>query len=393
MATTDRQPTLDSFRAGTTSETVTETVILPLQTSQRKNEVVKTAVDEFQAMCSYMADMLPSFSPHQRNPQNPSLYRLITREFPKDERDVAAKVALAASRHVLAAFESRRQRGDGGERPTFGDGSYFMIDNQQLSIVKNDAGFGLKANFIPYKPQWYHINTRPYTREYLDRIVDGDASFGTAEFHLDPDGDLRIHLPVSWDVEVYKPGDVSRYVGVDIGENVIFAAAVLGADGEVDVDMQSGREFRHYRERLKTKRSELMENDDLRGVKATRQQQERYTEQVLDTASRSVVELAVEHSPCCIRLEDLVHYRQTARDPIHDWPFAMLQEKIAYKARAEGIPVETVNPENTSTTCRKCGQTNPEYRSGSQFSCTRCGYEVHADVNAAINIAQSQRDD
>lgn len=387
MATTERQPTLDTFTAGTTTESVTETVVLPLETSQRKNGVIQTAVDEFQAMCSYMADMLPSLEPHERNPQNPTLYRMLTREFPTDEREVAAKVALAASRHVVAAYESRRQRGDGGDRPTFGDGSYFMIDNQQLSIVENDRGYGLKANFIPYNPEWFHITTRPYTREYLERIVDGEASYGTGEFRLSDDGTLTLHLPVSWDVEVYKADDVTRHVGVDIGENVIYAAAVVGTDGVVDVEMQSGREFRHYRERLKTKRSELMQNDDLRGVKATREEQERYTEQVLDTASRAVVELAVKHAPCAIRLEQLTHYRRTARDPIHDWPFAMLQEKIAYKARAEGIPVETVNPRDTSITCRKCGQATPEFRDGADFSCRRCGYEVHADVNAAINIA------
>jgi IS605 OrfB family transposase len=102
----------------------------------------------------------------------------------------------------------------------------------------------------------------------------------------------------------------------------------------------------------------------------------------------SVVEFAVEHEPSVLVLEDLTHYRETADDPIHDWPFADLQEKICYKATAEGIPVETVDPKDTSITCRKCGQATPEFRDGTEFSCRRCGYEVHADVNAAINIAK-----
>jgi IS605 OrfB family transposase len=389
MATSEQQQTLESFTAGTTTERVTQTVVVPLETSQRKNAVVKTAIDEFQAMCSYMAAMLPSFQPHDRSPQNPTLYRLLTRAFPADERTVAAKVALAASRHVAAAFESRRQRGDGGDRPTFGDGSYFRLDNQQLSIVENDRGYGLKANFIPYNPEWFHIHTRPYTRDYVTRIVDGDASYGTAEFHLHGDGSLRLHLPVSWDVEVYKPADVATRVGVDIGETVLYAAAVVCGDDIAAVEMESGREFRHYRERLQRKRDQLQQQDDLRGIKATRDDQRRYTEQVLDTASRAVVDLAVDHAPAVIQLEDLTHYRSSARDPIHDWPFADFQAKIAYKARARQIPVVVVDPAHTSITCRKCGQTNREYRSGSDFCCTRCGYEVHADVNAAINIAQA----
>lgn len=76
-----------------------------------------------------------------------------------------------------------------------------------------------------------------------------------------------------------------------------------------------------------------------------------------------------------------------------DWPYAILQEKIAYKAKAADVPVESVNPQNTSVTCRQCGQTNRGYREGSEFVCTRCGYEVHADVNAAINIANRRLED
>jgi len=388
MATASDQQPLSAFAAGTTTESVTQTVVLPLETSQRKNEKVTTAIEEFQAMCSYLADMLPSFGVHDRSPNNPTLYRLVTREFPDDERTVGAKVALAATRKVTAAFESRRARGDGGDRPTFGDGNYFMLDNQQIDIVENDRGYGLKARFIPYKPEWFHITPRPYTERYLERIVDGEASIGTAEFRLSDNGDLAVHLPVTWDVEVYEPADVATTIGVDIGESVIYAAAVVSPDGVDAVEMEPGREFRHYRERLQEKRDRLGEQGDLRGLRKTRDEQRRYTEQVLDTASREIVDLAVEHAPAKLRLEDLTHYRETAADPIHDWPFAELQGKIAYKAKAEGIPVETVNPRNTSVTCRKCGQTNREYRNGDEFSCTRCGYEVHADVNAAINIAQ-----
>lgn len=392
MAATNDQATLGEYAAGTGTETVTQTVVAPLETSERKSAKVQTAIDEFQAMCSYLADMMASIPAHERRPNNPVLYRLITREFPDEDRTVGAKVALAASRKVAAAFQSRRARGDGGDRPEFGDAQYFMLDNQNVTLVENDRGFGLKANFVPYKPEWFHINARPYVREYLDRVTDGDASYGTAEFRLSEDGHLAAHIPISWEVDVYEPADVTTTVGVDIGENVLYAAAVVNSDGVAAVEMKSGGEFRHYRERLQQKREQLMQQNDLRGLKQNRGEQRRYTEQVLDTASRRVVELARDHAPAKIHLEDLTHYRETARDPIHDWPFALLQEKIAYKAAAEGIPVTAVQPRNTSVTCRKCGQTNREYRNGADFSCSRCGYEVHADVNAAINIAHKKDD-
>ena len=388
MAATNSQQTLGKFAAGTTTESVTQTVVLPLETSERKNSKIQTAIEEFQSMCSYLGDMMASIPEHERRDKNPALYRLVTREFPNDERETGSKVALAATGHVAAAYESHRALGSNGDRPEFDSLPFFMLDTQCLTIERNERGYGVKANFVPYKPEWFHIDPSPYAEEYLERVVDGGASIGTAEFRLSDDGSLALHLPVTWEVEVYEAADVSTTIGIDIGENVIYAAAVVSGEDVEAVEMQTGREFRHYRQRLQEKRDRLGEQGDLRGLKKTRGEQRRYTEQVLDTASREIVDLAVEHAPAKLRLEDLTHYRETARDPIHDWPFALLQEKIAYKATAEGVPVETVNPRNTSVTCRKCGQTNREYRNGDEFACTRCGYEVHADVNAAINIAQ-----
>lgn len=377
------QPSLADFTAGTTTEPVVQTVVLELETSARKNERVQTGIEEFQEMAGYMANMMPSIPEWEWSPQNNTLYRMVRREF--DDATVKATTAREAAQHVAESFASWRSRGKDGERPRFGNGSYLILSHQDFDLEENDCGYGLKASFIPYKPEWFHIEPVGYQRDYLERIFEGDADTGSCELHLEPDGTLRAHLVVKWDVEVYEPADVTTTVGVDIGENVIYAAAIVTSDGVDAVEVQSGREFRHYRNRLDEKRARLMQQNDLRGVKKCRNERERYTEQVLDTASREIVDLAVKHRPAVIALEDLTHYRES-ENAIHDWPFAMLQEKIAYKAKAEQIPVKTVDPYHTSVTCRACGQTNPEYRDGSDFVCTRCGYEVHADVNAAINI-------
>jgi IS605 OrfB family transposase len=224
----------------------------------------------------------------------------------------------------------------------------------------------------------------------LTRLTDedDDLSSGSAELYLS-DGELRCHLTLSWDVEVYEPADVSTTVGVDLNDDPLYAVGVVDGEGEVlDVQMQRGAEYRHHRERLKRKRAEAMERDDLRAVKGTRLTYDRYTDHITNVASRRIVDLAAAHTPCVIHLEDLTRYRETAKDPIHDWPFEEIQRKICYKATEAGVPVQFVNPQYTSTTCRKCGQTAREYRDGREFACRRCGYEVHADVNAALNIAQ-----
>ncbi|SEU01434.1 RNA-guided endonuclease TnpB family protein [Natrinema hispanicum] len=382
---------MDQPDQSTTTETVIRTVVLELETSASKIAQVQKGIKEFQSMASYMADLIVTVPESDWQPQNNTLYRMVTREF--DDRLVKATTAREAAQHVAEAFSSWQSRGKQGKRPKFGNGTYLLLSHQDFDIEQNNGKYGLKARFIPHNGIWFGINDSPYSRDFLKRVCDSsdDATTGSCELHLADDGSLQAHLVIKWDVEVIEPNTADSTLGVDLGENVIYAVALIDSGEIADIQLESGKEFRHYRERLKKKRSHLMERGDLRGVRKCRNEHERYTEQVLDTASREIAELAKENQ-AVIALEDLTHYRTTAADPIHDWPYAALQEKIAYKATAEGIPVETIDPRGTSITCRKCGQTNREYRDGADFECFRCGYEVHADVNAAINLATRLED-
>lgn len=68
------------------------------------------------------------------------------------------------------------------------------------------------------------------------------------------------------------------------------------------------------------------------------------------------------------------------------WAFRQLQRYIEYKAETYGKTVVYVNPAYTSKTCSRCGQRG--IRKGLTFKCQHCGFELHADLNAARNIAQ-----
>ena len=94
----------------------------------------------------------------------------------------------------------------------------------------------------------------------------------------------------------------------------------------------------------------------------------------------------------------LIVLQQTARwcicneriiaDPDISWSFRQLREFIAYKAQRLGVPVVFVDPRNTSRTCSRCGFVDKRNRrSQAEFSCIRCGYESHADTNAARTLA------
>lgn len=374
------------------TETVTRAIICPLETSRRKVEYFRECIDEWQEIARFTANRLRSFDRYDVNRNNPQVGK-ITREW---DKTISAAVAQEAAYKAVEAYQSWFELGQPGEPPIgeFGDGEYLRIRNQQITIEENDRGFGVKLNLIPYSPEWFHISPGEYHEEWLSAVIDADdpARHGSAEVYLrdNDNGDPKayLHLTVVSEVEVVVPDSVERWVGVDLGENVIYSMASVGVNSDEieDVNLMPGKEYRHHREQLKRKRMELGEKGDLRGVRRCKGDIEKYTEWVLHTASKEIVEYAAGRRPCGIKLETLTGYRSDRIDPIHDWPYAKLQEYICYKATAAGVPVTFIDAQYTSQLCNRCGQEG--VRDRSSFECGRCDYEVHADVNAAINIAR-----
>lgn len=393
------QSTLEAFEPSTDTVDITRTVKLPLETSNRKTRLVRAGIDAYQAVLSHMADHIPSYPTYQWEPRSTHMYHHAKRGLPElpddlDGRGFKTTLAQQAQQQAAESFKSWRERGMPGDSPKgdFGNGSYLSLRNDDVTIVENDRGYGLKASFISYNPVWFHISGGDYQQEFLERIADQDdpTTSGSAELHIHGDDNLSAHLTVTWPVETYSVSDIHTTVGVDLNDDPLTSCAVWSSSDESvqDVALYSGSEFRHYRERMKERKDQAMRDGDLKAITESRRDYRKYTEHVTNVASRRVVDLALNHSPCQIALEDLTHLRETVDDPIHDWPYAELQEKIISKAQEDGLPVTMVDPRNTSITCRKCGETNPAMRDDRDFCCWECGYEVHADVNAAINIAQ-----
>ena len=72
---------------------------------------------------------------------------------------------------------------------------------------------------------------------------------------------------------------------------------------------------------------------------------------------------------------------------IQEQTWGMIRSQLAYKAEWAGKHLVAVNPEFTSQACSRCGIVDKDSRkSQSVFRCRTCGYEAHADVNAAVNI-------
>ena len=108
--------------------------------------------------------------------------------------------------------------------------------------------------------------------------------------------------------------------------------------------------------------------------------------------SKKLVCLAKD-TDCGIALENLkgirkgTQFRKAQRAKMAGWSFFQLRSFIEYKARLSGVPVEIINPMNTSRTCSKCGMVDKKNRkSQDKFECLACEHSEHADINAARNI-------
>ena len=90
-------------------------------------------------------------------------------------------------------------------------------------------------------------------------------------------------------------------------------------------------------------------------------------------------------------LEDLTGIRKQNKGKklnnwLSNWTFYQLELLLTYKALAVGKSIEKVDARYTSQKCSNCGHTDKKSRNKSQYSCSKCGYFEHADINAAKNI-------
>ena len=77
---------------------------------------------------------------------------------------------------------------------------------------------------------------------------------------------------------------------------------------------------------------------------------------------------------------------KTMRKWLSNWSYSDLEAKLSYKCQRNGIRVEFVDARYTSQKCSVCKTIDKASRKGNRYVCRHCGNNMHADVNAAINI-------
>ena len=188
--------------------------------------------------------------------------------------------------------------------------------------------------------------------------------------------------------DVPTQGGERPHFGIDLG---LAQLAVLAGPGMVK--FFDGKPLRYVRGRYFRYRQALQQKRKVGMVMRSRGKESRWAADENHRITRAIVN-AVAKVGGVLHVERLTGIRERCkgtgktRRMLHSWPFAQFGEFLRYKAAAAGVPVIEEDPRHTSQQCSKCGHTERGNRTRQdRFKCKACDYEIHADLNAARNLA------
>jgi len=228
--------------------------------------------------------------------------------------------------------------------------------------------------------QTIRFNVPSYHAHYAGYPVD------TADL-INRDGGWWLHVVVTVPAPAVEPTEA--VVGVDLG---IAQPAVTSTNrflGKPAWKAIEGRLF-YLKRQLQRKGSKSAK----RHLRKVRGKQARFRRDCDHVLSKQIVQAAspgatlVLENLTDIRTRTKIRKRTPISRRVHGWSFAQIKVFIAYKAEERGCTVAGVDPRHTSQTCSCCGHVaRNNRRSRGRFVCRVCGFELHADLNAARNIA------
>lgn len=200
-------------------------------------------------------------------------------------------------------------------------------------------------------------------------------------------------------------------VGVDLGINVpAYVAtncteerkAIGDRDHFLNTRIEFSRRF-HSFQKLKGTAGGRGRKKKLEPLERLREKERNWVHTQNHLFSRDVINFALQVKAATIQMEDLSGFGKEEEGKVEEdkkflqsnWSYYELQNMIKYKAGKVGIKVNLVEPAYTSQTCSWCGTIG--IRDSTSFCCQNPNCEqygkkdIHADYNAARNIARSNK--
>lgn len=328
------------------------------------------------------------------------LHKLTYEAFRKTSNLPSAIIQSARDKAIEAhkSYYSRKKRGMKANFPNFSNTAPVRLDSRTLAIKETDNKIKYFASLATGKER-IHVPLlgHRYQHKYLSKLMRNELQMGTAEL-LKKGDDFYLYLAVKKEAEPCRADGSLTPIAVDLGLANLSTSVILRDGKAADITFHKGGEAIMRRNHFAAFRTSLGKAKKLWRIKSAKGKEKRWMRDLNHKISSAIVEKALKIEKPVIVLEKLKHIRKRMKYSkkmnclLHSWSFAQLQSFIEYKAAWNSIPVAYVKADYTSQCCSRCGHTEKANRQGRTFRCRKCGYELNADVNAAINIGKRYKD-
>ncbi len=343
------------------------TLLLKLLPTPTQHATLLGTLERFNAACNAVA----ARAWESQTFNTVKLQTLVYRDV-RDQFGLSAQMTVRAVGKVGDAYKRDKKR-----QPTFRPHGAMIYDERILSFKGLDT-----ASLLTLQGrQLVKFIMGGYQRERIAAYgIRGQADL------LYRDGTFYLAVVVTVP-EPDASGD--DFLGVDLGI-VNLATDSDGANYSGALVEQKRRIAAHRRRNLQRKgtRAAKRKLRKLSGKQARFQRNTNHviSKQLVQKAKDTGRGLSVENLTG-IRNRVTVKPSQRARHA--NWAFYQLKTFLLYKAALAGVPVQQIDPRNTSRQCQTCGHiAKANRKSQSHFLCVQCGFAAPADHNAAVNIRQ-----
>ena len=181
----------------------------------------------------------------------------------------------------------------------------------------------------------------------------------------------RYYLDLYAEKSAPAPKKAGLVVGYDCGYKTLLADS-LGNEHGRELEQQYEKIGRK-KQGSKAFRSALKERDNL-------------INHTVNTMDLTGVKTVVVEDLKNVKHQTKGRMRKQFMNKLQRWSYPKVLGKLATVCEEAGIELKKINPAYTSQTCSKCGVQDKASRKGKTFTCTACGHQMDADLNAALNI-------
>ncbi|WP_135855079.1 RNA-guided endonuclease InsQ/TnpB family protein [Halorussus salinus] len=369
-------------------DTSTRTVPIKLDVDESSADLLHQTTDHFLDAANYVVDV--AWDPDWKITSKQKLHDQTYYDV-RDDSPLPANLVQAARNRAAEAVKGCVERWKDGKKASKPHFTSRFASYDARTVTVNDDHATL-ATIDGRVTTEFVLPDEQRETPHSAYLFNDDYDVKGATLHYDEVEDcfyLHVRTKPARENEEAEQGDAKHVsvLGVDLGITNI-ATTSTGR-------FWSGGELNHWHREYEKRRGDLQRTGTRwahENVQRVGRKQTGRFEQMLHTISNELVEEALGNDCTHIVFEQLkgIRERLPHAKAIHKWAFHRLYEYVTYKAESEGLVVAQINPAYTRQRCSKCGFTHednrPHTNGQDEFGCLKCGYDVHADYNAAKNI-------